>query len=170
MWKTQLFVRIISLKCSQASGSLLRAIGTVYNPLHDRERRRERSAIGNRLIGIIRQYWQFVTPIFQFPFATRRAKFRVNFFRWHRVATFRQSYRTYIRAFCFAVNLFPQQLFPTNCFFATRYKTFLDISSFLLIPVYRCVFSLEYLIQCSTFLNVIGTLLNLHKFVKCLHH
>lgn len=53
-----------------------------FNPLHahGRERSRERSAIGNRLIGIIRQYWQFVAPISRFPFATRRAKFYVSFF------------------------------------------------------------------------------------------
>lgn len=99
-----------------------------FNPLHvhGRERSRERSAIGNRLIGIIRQYWQFVAPISQFPFATRRAKFYVSFFRWGRLATFRcrQSYRVFalfVNRSHFIFTRAPNKLL----FRRGRFKTFL---------------------------------------------
>lgn len=72
--ETQVYSKIISLKYFQASDSL----HCTYALIHfTRTRGREWSAIGNRLIGIIRQYWQFVAPISRFPVCHSRLSCKI---------------------------------------------------------------------------------------------
>lgn len=117
-----------------------------FNPLHahGRERSRERSAIGNRLIGIIRQYWQFVAPISRFPFATRRAKFNVSSFFFLSRSSRHDPFSRRDRISCTSAlfvssvissNSFLQQSFLTNYIFA---EAFLNVfwQSLILISYY----------------------------------